>query len=609
MPKTQTNPKSRIQNSPLLRALSLLILSAALILANKVQAQSPLANHPSEYLAMHAKDPVDWHLFTPQTLNKARQLNKPILISSGYFSCHWCHVTQAEIYQDPQMAAQLNQEFINIKLDRELNPEIDRGMIDFAKEVVGSAGWPQHVIYTPDLLPIAAFTYLPKAELSVYLQRFETVWTQNAKQLQHLASQYRTTKSINQTNQETHFSADSLPAGILQSLTENLDDFSGGLQGSHKFPNAPLLLSLLKQPHLSTELNDWLKLTLERIQSEHLQDHIYGGFYRYTIDPEWQIPHFEKMLYDNAQLLQIYVLAGLKWQNTDFLQTAERTLTYLQEQLYKPSLNLYLGSQSALDKTGEEGGDYLWTKQALHTVLSTALFTEVETAWQLQRPARYQLRTGEAWHPKPTDKHWQEIRTKLAQRKQSQTIPTDSKAILAWNGLMLSALTEVSKHKEKLPAGDFPQLAQANTLAELLANRLSNLFMQSSVPRALAWQESPTPLLQATLEDYSYTLSALQSWHSLQPSERNQNAIKAIKHQLATQFLTPNGWKFSHDAHSAHWHIADNELPSPTAYVNCLFSTQMPPAGKNPALLDKALWRYASYLSNLDCANAQISLQ
>lgn len=553
----------------------------------QTSVQSPLQNHPSEYLAMHASDPVHWQLWNDKTLLKSKNNDKLILVSSGYFSCHWCHVTQKELYQDSAVAQQLNKLFINIKVDRELTPEIDRQMIDFAKRAIGSAGWPQHVIFTPSGLPFAGFTYLPKQQLLNYLRTLENVWQTNRAQIEQLAQQFQqlatdTVRSDAQTLSNT---------AILHSIANNLDDFSGGLKGSHKFPNSPLLISLLAQQTLPADIKDWLKFTLQQMQSQHLQDHIYGGFYRYTVDPEWQTPHFEKMLYDNAQLLEVFALAAQKWPNLGFAKTAENTLHYLQEHLYDRNLQLYLGSQSALDQAGQEGGDYLWSQPDLQKALTSKHYAMVEEQWQLQQPAPYDL----GWHPKPTSTDWQSIQRTLKQRASSRSIPTDSKAIIAWNALLLKALIQSEQLAKSLPAGKYPYLQKAKQFKIQLANRLAKLYQQPSIPRAAVWQNKKIQALgKATLEGLAYASQAFQ--------RLTQNQSKPLWNQtyqnlLAQQknFLTDNGWKFTQNSTKKIWHIADNELPSPTHLLNC-YQKQIRPLTNLPA--GKQAWQFATTLTS-----------
>ena len=304
-------------------------------------------------------------------------------------------------------------------------------------------------------------------------------------------------------------------------------------------------------------MDEWLKFTLQQMQSQHLFDHINGGFYRYTVDPEWQTPHFEKMLYDNAQLLEVYALAATIWQEPSFLQTAEQTLHYLREQLYQPQLQLYLGSQSALDNQGIEGGSYLWSRAQLHNTLSAEAFATVQQAWSLDSAPPY----PEGWHPMPTAQHWPEIQSTLKHAR-IQQIPTDNKAILAWNGLLLSALNRVSElpQAQRQP---YRHLSQAATYAHELAASIQNKL--ATAARAYIWDKQLLTLEPANLEDYAYVYQGLAA--HLKAAEQSNLATL-----IQAQFLTPQGWRYRTDSKETHQLMIDDAVPSPTATLRCLVS-------------------------------------
>lgn len=568
---------------------------------NEKPTHSGFINHPSPYLAMHANDPVNWHLWSPKIFDLAKKKNKPILLSSGYFACHWCHVTQKEIYQDAEMALLMNRLFVNVKLDRELNPEQDRRMIEFAKQTVGRAGWPQHVILTPKGNPFAAFTYLPKNELKIYFQNVDKFWKNQQNFIEQLAEPPK--KSPSQSNE--NWTLPALQKILFSELKKSIDDLSGGLNATQKFPNSPLLIALLKQPELPETLEEWLLLTLQQMHSQHLIDHVHGGFYRYTVDPAWQKPHFEKMLYDNAQLLNVYVLAANRWPEQPFLKIAEETLAYLRNHLYDSRLKLYLGSQSAIDAKGEEGGDYLIDKQTLNKTLTPEEFILLKQEWQLDQTPPYES----GWHPIPTSKHWPSIRNKIRQIKPPQQIPTDTKAILSWNSLLLVALTEAAKIE--LDDSRYPYLSQAENFADQLSVQLQYWYDQQQIPRAVAWKPNrPESLGQATFEDFSYGLYALQQQ---QLTDADSTArIQRLKTELHTSFLTPNGWHFQLNTDPgavAKWHFKDREVPSPTALLYC-FEAPLSQwqAFKHKGDQLKHPIDYASYIAYTQC-NVEKGLQ
>ena len=588
-------PKTKILSkgaSFLKKAMAFLIM---LLLSPYSTALSPnqLLQHNSPYLAMHGQDPVHWQNWSATVLQKAKTENKLIFISSGYFSCHWCHVMHQESYQNPISATLLNQHFISVKIDRELNPELDKTLIDFSQRAIGQAGWPQHIVLTPDGYPFAAFIYLNNQDFNTTLNNITRLWKQYPDKIEQLAKNF-TPPYRSPTPQP--LSATQFQTQLFQHLAYKLDDFSGGLthnMSSSKFPNAPLLQSLLNMPILPKPIEEWLLLTLDQMQSQHLFDHIHGGFYRYTIDPEWQTPHFEKMAYTNALLSRVYLQAGKRFQRNDYLTTAKQTLHYLETHLYNPTTQLYQSSQSAIDAYNQEGGNYLWSKQALQKVLAPSDFKPLQTAWNLNRPAPYEF----GWHPIPNadipPKQWKNIRTQL--QTNPKHIPTDSKSILGWNGLILSAY---AKAYQTLKQPSYLQKGKA------LALRLSTLIQQQNPPRALSLNDEP--MGEATLEDYAFIYQGLKDWQEAYPQSTLANTLNTLKTTLLNQFLSPTGWQYQATpllpGQQAEWQMKDNAIPSPTALVSCL-------APKTLALATKTLMQhpieYASYYQPLTLCSAK----
>ncbi|QKI88243.1 thioredoxin domain-containing protein [Thiomicrorhabdus xiamenensis] len=527
------------------------------------QAASPLAQHPSLYLAMHANDPVNWMLWQKNALQLAQRNNKLILLSSGYFSCHWCHVMQQEVYQNPSSAQLLNDRFISIKVDRELNPQLDSQMLEFARKYHGSAGWPQHLILTPDGLPITAFTYLPNAKLQKLLTTVDKLWKEYPDKIHKLAK-----SAIPDRNQTvTEWNPLRFQKALYQQLRERMDEFSGGLNGSNKFPKSPLLLALIQEKSLPEPIEDWLLLSLQKMAGEHLFDHLYGGFFRYTIDPEWQIPHFEKMLYDNAQLLQLYLLADLRWPNHGFAATAEATLRYLRETLYSPRLKLYLGSQSAIDSKGHEGGGYLFSKRQLAAILPENALRQVQTEW-FAFPEPF----ASGYLIKPTSHNWEAIRNRLLQKRPKPDMPIDSKAITGWNALLLKALLTAEIWRSQQTNLDAtPHLAKSPEYAQELATELLALSRRQQIPRALTDPETSQGLEgEATLSDLSFLWDALKAWKKRQ---RMDLGLSNLERQVK-KFKTSDGWEPSHQLRlypQSYYVFKDDAIPGGSVKLGCDF--------------------------------------
>ncbi|MDX1795956.1 MAG: DUF255 domain-containing protein, partial [Hydrogenovibrio sp.] len=335
---------------------------------------SSLLQSDSPYLAMHAQDPVHWQIWHAGVLAQAQREKKLIMLSSGYFSCHWCHVMQQENYQDQEVAHYLNQHFLSIKIDRELLPDLDHYMLQFARKASGHAGWPQHVFLTPSGIPFFALTYQPKPRFLKTLKNLVALWHQSPERVERIARQALPTPLPAHLTTDNDLSSlvsvQTFDQALQHQVLLQADTLSGGLKGTQKFPQAPLLNILITQPSLPEELQDWLRLTLDQMQDGHLQDHVNGGFFRYCVDPDWQIPHFEKMLYTQAQLAQLYFVASHRFHRADYRQTANRTLDYVERSLFNPKTQLFQSSQSAIDKQQREGGGYLWTKPQLQHRLS-----------------------------------------------------------------------------------------------------------------------------------------------------------------------------------------------------------------------------------------------
>jgi len=587
------------------RHLFLVLFSSLFVCSNSFAQPEPennqLIGNSSTYLAMHGHDPVHWQLWNANILKQAQQQNKLIFISSGYFACHWCHVMQHENYQNSATAKLINQHFIAVKIDSELNPELDKALIEFSQKTTGQAGWPQHVILTPDGYPFSAFIYLPNKGFTDLLNKIITLWQTQPTMIEQLAKKEAQTtqqqsSALNNTQNELLLAnefTEKFARQLIKQTNRKQDDLSGGLQGSNKFPEAPLLNSLLSIKKLPSETKDWLILTLEQMQSQHLMDHINGGFYRYTVDPEWQIQHFEKMTYTNALLANTYLLAGQRFNRTDFLQTAKTTLHYLRTQLYSPTTQLYQSSQSALDLQGNEGGSYLFNQQQLKQILSPTEFQSIYQAWSLDHTTPYEL----GWHPLPikTKASWKSIQQKL--QNASKDIPTDSKSILGWNGLVLSALSQAygvlkeDKYKQ-----------QANQLADTLAKLIS----KSSPPRAVS--NKGEFMGQANLQDYAFIKQGLQNYQAWVNPQQYSKTVQFIDHTINHKFYSKNGWHYDATPilpqQTGEWVMPDNAIPSPTAIISCL----QPQFSQNakPLLLAQTL-NYASYLNHLNCVNQPIN--
>ncbi|WP_234968912.1 thioredoxin domain-containing protein [Thiomicrospira sp. ALE5] len=544
--------------------VSLLWLPSPAVLA----LDSPLHSHPSAYIALHANDPINWQLWGPEAMQLAQEQQKPIFISSGYFACHWCHVMHEENYQDPLIAELLNQHFISVKIDRELLPDLDDYLLNRLRAATGSAGWPLHGILTPEGQLFSGFVYQPRDTLLQTLLHLNHWWREDADRI-------RTLSRPNTQANETLISRAQLESDIASQLLNIMDSFEGGINQTQKFPHSPLLLSTLKQQNLDHDTIDWIKTTLDQMQTEHLRDHIHQGFFRYTVDPNWQEPHFEKMLYDNAQLAELFFIAGAKFDRADFISTAIDTLNYVENELLSPITGLAQSSQSAIDERGIDGARYIWSRNQLIEQLDSHLFEIVNSAWQLDGVPPFEL----GWLPKPIDStHWPDIQQALA----SRPAITDDKQLLSWNGLLIRSylhgyLTTQNPHfKHQMIS---------------LAHRLNHLLSLAEPPRAL--NNTGQLVEKATLEDFAYVISAFEDMaHYLNDVYWADQATK-LRILAKQQFFINDQWHTSTQAllpgQSRYFDLIDLATPSSTAIMRCA-------EPKIAISADFQPWQYASYL-------------
>jgi uncharacterized protein YyaL (SSP411 family) len=404
-----------------------------------------LAQETSPYLLQHADNPVDWHPWGEEALGRARDEGKPLLVSIGYSACHWCHVMERESFDDEATAGLMNELFVNVKVDREERPDVDAVYMDAVVALTGQGGWPLTVFLTPDGEPFYGGTYFPpepRHGLPSFRQVLQAVADVYRERPEDVAAQAEALIGALRRSGETDPSRDPLTDALLteaeRGLLAQLDPRWGGFGHAPKFPPASALEFLLRRGRL-----DAVRLTLDGMAAGGMHDLVGGGFHRYSVDAEWLVPHFEKMLYDNALLVPPYLHAWLLTGEERFREVAERTLEYMVRELRLPGGG-FASAQDA-DTDGVEGLTYTWT-------------TEEGAPAELLQP----FERGRSILRGELD---EEIRARLlAIREQRPPPALDDKVIASWNGLALAALAEGAR---RLGRGDL--LAAAVELGELLA--------------------------------------------------------------------------------------------------------------------------------------------
>ena len=498
-----------------------------------------LENHPSPYLALHADDPVDWRLWSQQTMDRARRESKLLFVSVGYFACHWCHVMQRESFSDPEIAARLNKHFLSVKVDRELNPVLDDRLMTFLQATTGRGGWPMNIVLTPEGYPVVGFTYLPSGQFAEVLDQLSEKWQKDRSTLADAAREVDILISAQLSNAEI-LEKDLVVADLASSFLETgmkyADVLGGGFGSTAKFPSVPQLLAMLKiNRHVKdVAVDDFIRLTLDKMLHSGLHDEIGFGFFRYTVDPDWQTPHFEKMLYTNTQLVELYFLAAEIYQQEKYGQTARQTLDFIIEQMSAENGAL-ITSLSAVDDKDIEGGYYLWQSEELGKVLSPEELELFEMTWGKIEPSLFEAGMLPIRHNPVTQKErlrkLESLRWKLQQhRKKTRQIPRDDKQLASLNGYALAVLSAAVKDSKYYaePAGR-------------IAAYLKKLWKKSQLEKGL--DDHGKSLGAGSLGDYSAVTLGLLKWAEASGDKESAKIGRELLSASWEKFYDAKGWQ------------------------------------------------------------------
>ncbi|MCB9373633.1 MAG: thioredoxin domain-containing protein [Microthrixaceae bacterium] len=437
-----------------------------------------LADETSPYLRQHRDNPVEWYPWGDEAFARAAAEDKPVLLSVGYSACHWCHVMAHESFEDPATAAVMNEHFVNVKVDREERPDVDAVYMDAVQQLTGQGGWPMTVFLTPDGRPFFGGTYFPNEArhgMPAFADLCRAVaehWRDERAELLQNAEQL--TEAVSRSARLA--AADDVPgrelvAAAIDQLLDQHDREWGGFGRAPKFPQTMSLELLLRAHRRSGEpaLLDAVTTSLDAMASGGVYDHVGGGFARYSVDTFWMVPHFEKMLYDQALLARVYLHA---WQVTGearYRQVLDETIEYVRRDLRDPAGGFY--SAEDADSEGEEGRFYVWRPEEIEAVLDEATAAAViewygvtrngnfEGSNILHRPSR-----GDLERPAAVERG----RALLAEARARRVRPgLDDKVLTEWNGLMLATLAEAAA-----ATGDEVWLADAVQTAEFLSTHL-----------------------------------------------------------------------------------------------------------------------------------------
>ena len=539
--------------------------------------QNNLSLESSAYLLQHAKNPINWQRWDKKLYNTNNTDNKLLVVSIGYSSCHWCHVMEKETFEDSGVASFMNEKFISIKVDREENPEIDNIYMTATQMMTGRGGWPLNVVCLPDGRPVYGGTYHTKEQWLEVLGKIQKVYENDKKQLYGIAEKVE--KGIQEVNrfEYTEEEADFKPQLLQNEMkiwTSQWDMINGGEKQNQKFITPTKFNYILQYQHLNedTKIKAYLKNTLENISNSGIVDHLEGGFYRYTVDPEWKIPHFEKMLYDNAQLLSLYANAYKEFKTPLFKSTVYKTFDFLQKRME----NTEGGYFSAIDADNEqgEGRYYMFNideiKKAAGQDLSMILdYYRIE----LDKPIEnsfYHLRKTNDFNTflkkysitndqlVEKQKIWE---SQFEELKKKREFPlTDKKIITSWNAQMVSGLLNSFE-----AFGDKQFLNQAQrTFTFLRENLISGAELMHTF-------QANKAKMEANLEDYAFMIRAALGLYQNtgnvdyleQADELTENAIKNFETTKNPFFTyTKNPVMFSEIIS-----VNDNVIPSANAIM------------------------------------------
>jgi uncharacterized protein YyaL (SSP411 family) len=540
-----------------------------------------LARETSPYLLQHAHNPVDWYPWGEEAFARARAEDKPVLLSVGYSSCHWCHVMERESFEDPEIARLMNEWFVNVKVDREERPDVDDVYMKAVQMLTGRGGWPMTIFLTPDGKPFHGGTYFPPVDRHG-LPGFPRV-------LAAVAHAYRerpddVAKSVGQILEglarveEAHAGDGpldtTLPRRAAEALLAHVNAEDGGLGGAPKFPHTQAFQLFLRQ-HRATGNPAFLeavRVTCERMAKGGVYDQIGGGFHRYSVDAHWLVPHFEKMLYDNAQIPRLYLEAFQVMADPKLRRIVEETLDYVLRDMHHPEGGFY--SATDADSEGEEGKYFVWTPAEVARVVDPADVDLVCRYWDISAEGNFEGRSiphvtldvaqvGRLFGRSQEDaaQAIARARARLLEERGRRVPPLrDEKILTSWNALLIGTLAEAGR---VLAAPRF--LAAAAGAADFVWTRMR------ADDRLLHVCAAGQPKQGAFLDDHAFLASALLDLYEASGERTHLARARELVAALDARFRDEGGGGYFFTAHDAERLIArgkagaDGSLPSGNA--------------------------------------------
>ena len=552
---------------------------------NMATQYNHLSNETSPYLLQHVHNPVDWYPWGEEALEKAKKENKLIIISIGYSACHWCHVMEKESFEDVEVAEIMNEHFVSIKIDREERPDIDQIYMNAVHLMKQRGGWPLNCITLPTGEPIWGGTYFRKNDWIKQIQKVNKVFQQNPKIVQEYAQ--KITKGI-QTSELPEFNTDTaiFNTEILKNYYSNwskrFDHKHGGKLGSPKFPLPNNYQFLIDYGAITNndDILEYVKLSLDNISNGGIYDQIGGGFCRYSTDESWKVPHFEKMLYDNAQLISLFSSAHLLFQDNRYEAIISNTLEFIERELYHNKTGAFFSSLDA-DSEGEEGKFYVWEEQEIKNILQQD-FNLCKDYYNINKNGlwdgkyillkkepdsviakKYNLTSNQL------SNKVKEINQQLFNSRKERIRPgLDDKSLTSWNGLMLKAYTDAYKALQKRHYLDIA-IRNGEFILKYQKRKDGGLFHN---------YKNKKSSINGFLEDYAFIIEAFIGLYEVTLNEKWLNQATQLMDYTFDNFFDNNSGMFFFTSKTDNpliarkFEIQDNVIPASNSTIGkCLF--------------------------------------
>ncbi|MEW8406714.1 MAG: DUF255 domain-containing protein [Candidatus Thiodiazotropha taylori] len=529
----------------------------------------------SPYLLQHAHNPVDWHPWSEAAFQKAKQQNKPIFLSIGYSTCHWCHVMERESFENLPIAALLNRDFIAIKVDRESHPDVDEVYMTAVMLMTGHGGWPMSSFLTPEGKPFYGGTYYTPEQFTSLLQQVNQLWKERPDDV--IAQAEKVADAVAESNRlrgEAKALDEGVIAEALKSMQNAFDEIQGGFGQAPKFPREPWLYLLLDQAqrHGDQAALQMLTVTLDHMGRGGIYDQVAGGFHRYSTDYEWLVPHFEKMLYNQAHLSRIYLGAWRITGREDFRRIATQTLDYVLREMTSPDGGFY--SATDADSEGEEGLFFTWTEDELNAALDKQQASLATTLYGVTPSGNFEGRNilhlpqTLAEFADEKQRSLSDLLTQLEQINQilletrNKRIPPlrDDKIVTSWNGMMITAFAQAA------------DLLDNTSYRDAALKAAEFLWQQNRYKPGYLWRVhlNGQSSIAATQEDYAYLSESFLYLYDLTGEPLWLERAKELAGAMTGRFLDrQQGGFFMNEAESTITGMgrpkdegADNAIPS-----------------------------------------------